>query len=56
MSVDNAVLIVDDEANILNALARLFLNRGLKVLRAGSGAPECRQDRVHRRFTPAGTP
>jgi len=35
--VDNAVLLVDDEANILNALARLFLDRDVRVLRAGNG-------------------
>jgi putative nucleotidyltransferase with HDIG domain len=35
--VDNAVLLVDDEENILNALARLFLDRDVRVLRAGNG-------------------
>jgi putative two-component system response regulator len=35
--VDDAVLLVDDEANILNALARLFLDRDVRVLRAGNG-------------------
>jgi len=35
--VDNAVLLVDDEANILNALARLFLDRDVRVLRAETG-------------------
>ena len=35
--MDNAVLLVDDEANILNALARLFLDRDVRVLRAGNG-------------------
>ncbi|HEX2709301.1 MAG TPA: response regulator, partial [Candidatus Deferrimicrobium sp.] len=35
--MDNAVLLVDDEANILNALARLFLDRDVRVLRAGTG-------------------
>jgi putative two-component system response regulator len=35
--VDNAVLLVDDEANILNALVRLFLDRDVRVLRAGNG-------------------
>jgi response regulator RpfG family c-di-GMP phosphodiesterase len=35
--VDNAVLLVDDEANILNALSRLFLDRDVRVLRAGDG-------------------
>lgn len=34
---DAAVLLVDDEANILNALARLFLDRDVRVLRAGNG-------------------
>ena len=37
MSVDNAVLIVDDDANILNALARLFLDHDMRILRAGNG-------------------
>jgi putative nucleotidyltransferase with HDIG domain len=35
--VDDAVLLVDDEANILNALSRLFLDRDVRVLRAGNG-------------------
>ena len=35
--MNDAVLLVDDEANILNALARLFLDRDVRVLRAGSG-------------------
>lgn len=35
--MDDAVLVVDDEANILNALARLFLDRDVRVLRAGNG-------------------
>jgi putative nucleotidyltransferase with HDIG domain len=35
--VDDAVLLVDDEANILNALARLFLDRDVRVLRAETG-------------------
>ena len=35
--MDNAILLVDDEANILNALARLFLDRDVRVLRAGTG-------------------
>ena len=35
--MDNAVLLVDDEANILNALARLFLDRDVRVLRAETG-------------------
>jgi putative nucleotidyltransferase with HDIG domain len=35
--VDNSVLLVDDEANILNALARLFMDRDVRVLRAGNG-------------------
>lgn len=35
--MDDAVLLVDDEANILNALARLFLDRDVRVLRAGNG-------------------
>ena len=35
--MDNAVLLVDDEANILNALARLFLDQDVRVLRAGNG-------------------
>ena len=35
--MDNAVLLVDDEENILNALARLFLDRDVRVLRAGNG-------------------
>jgi putative nucleotidyltransferase with HDIG domain len=35
--VDNTVLLVDDESNILNALARLFLDRDMRVLRAGNG-------------------
>jgi putative nucleotidyltransferase with HDIG domain len=34
---DAAVLLVDDEANILNALARLFLDRDVRVLRAETG-------------------
>jgi len=35
--VDDAVLFVGDDANALNALARLFLNRGVRVLCAGDG-------------------
>ena len=35
--MDNAVLLVVDEANILDALARLFLGRDVRVLRAGNG-------------------
>jgi len=35
--VDNAVLLVADEANVLDALARLFLDRDVLVLRAGNG-------------------
>ncbi|HEY5190773.1 MAG TPA: response regulator [Candidatus Deferrimicrobium sp.] len=35
--MDNAVLLVDDEVNILNALERLFLDRDVRVLRAGNG-------------------
>jgi len=35
--VDNAVLFVGDEATALNALAHLFLNRDVRVLRAGDG-------------------
>jgi len=35
--MDNTVLVVVDDANTLNALARLFLNRDARVLRAGSG-------------------
>jgi len=35
--VDNAVLFVGDDADALNALARLFLNRDVRVLRAGDG-------------------
>jgi len=35
--MDNTVLFVVDDANTLNALARLFLNRDARVLRAGSG-------------------
>jgi putative nucleotidyltransferase with HDIG domain len=35
--MDNAVLFVDDEANLLDALARLFLDSGVRVLRAGNG-------------------
>ncbi len=35
--MDNAVLFVVDEANTLNALARLFLDRDVRVLRAGNG-------------------
>ena len=35
--MDNAILLVDDEANILNALARLFLDRDVRVLRAETG-------------------
>jgi len=35
--VDNAVLLVADEANVLDALARLFLDRDVRVLRAGNG-------------------
>ena len=36
--MDNAVLFVGDDTNGLNALARLFLNRDVRVLRAGNGA------------------
>ena len=35
--MDNAVLFAGDDANALNMLARLFLNRGVRVLIAGSG-------------------
>jgi putative nucleotidyltransferase with HDIG domain len=35
--MDDAVLVVADDANILNALARLFLDRDVRVLRAGNG-------------------
>jgi len=35
--VDNAVLLVVDEANMLTALARLFLGRDVRVLRSGNG-------------------
>ena len=35
--MDNAVLLVADEANVLDALARLFLDRDVRVLRAGNG-------------------
>ncbi|MGB7631963.1 MAG: HD domain-containing phosphohydrolase [Candidatus Deferrimicrobium sp.] len=35
--MDDAVLLVDDEANILTALTRLFLDRDVRVLRAGNG-------------------
>jgi putative two-component system response regulator len=35
--MDNAVLLVVDEANLLNALARLFLDRDVRVLPAGNG-------------------
>jgi putative two-component system response regulator len=35
--MDNAVLLVADEANLLNALARLFLDRDVRVLPAGNG-------------------
>ncbi len=35
--MDNAVLVVVDDANIRNALARLFLDRDVRVLRAGNG-------------------
>jgi putative two-component system response regulator len=35
--VDNTILLIVDEANTLNALARLFLNRDVRVLRAGNG-------------------
>ncbi|MFA6147607.1 MAG: HD domain-containing phosphohydrolase [bacterium] len=36
--MDDAILLVDDEENILNALARLFLDRDdVRVLRAGNG-------------------
>ncbi|RJP20878.1 MAG: HD domain-containing protein [Deltaproteobacteria bacterium] len=34
---DDAVLFVDDEEYVLSALERLFLDSGLRVLRAGSG-------------------
>jgi putative two-component system response regulator len=37
--VDNTVLLVGDEANLLNALSHLFLDRDVRVLRAG-GAEE----------------
>lgn len=35
--MDNTVLFVGVDANALNALARLFLNRDVRVLRAGDG-------------------
>jgi len=35
--VDNAILLIVDEANTLDALARLFLGRDVRVLRAGNG-------------------
>ena len=35
--MDNAVLLVVDEANPLNALARMFLDRDVRVLHAGNG-------------------
>ena len=35
--MDNAVLFVVDDANLLNALARLFLDRDVRVLIAGNG-------------------
>jgi len=35
--VNNAVLLVVDDANLLNALARLFLDRDVRVLIAGNG-------------------
>jgi putative nucleotidyltransferase with HDIG domain len=35
--MDDAVLVVDDEAIILNALSRLFLDRDVRILRAGNG-------------------
>ncbi|HWS16044.1 MAG TPA: HD domain-containing phosphohydrolase [Candidatus Methylomirabilis sp.] len=35
--MNDTVLFVDDEANILNALERLFLDSDLRVLRAGNG-------------------
>ena len=35
--MDDAVLVVDDEASILDALERLFLALGVSVLRAGNG-------------------
>jgi len=35
--VDSPVLFVDDEANILSALERLFLDRSVRVLRAANG-------------------
>ncbi|TFH31752.1 MAG: HD domain-containing protein, partial [Deltaproteobacteria bacterium] len=35
--MDNTILLVVVEANTLNALARLFLNRDVRVLRAGNG-------------------
>ena len=35
--MNDAVLLVDDEANILNALERLLLDSDLRVLRAGNG-------------------
>lgn len=34
--MSNAVLLVDDEANVASGLARPFLDRGMRVLRAGS--------------------
>jgi putative two-component system response regulator len=34
---DDAVLFVDDEENVLSALERLFMDSGLRILRAGSG-------------------
>ena len=35
--MDNAILLIVDEANTLDALARLFLGRDVRVLRAGNG-------------------
>ncbi len=35
--MNDAVLLVDDEANILNALERLLLDSDLRILRAGNG-------------------
>lgn len=35
--MNDAILLVDDEENILNALERLFLDSDLRILRAGNG-------------------
>jgi response regulator RpfG family c-di-GMP phosphodiesterase len=37
MSMERTILLVDDEANILSALARLLRPLGYRILRAGSG-------------------